>query len=129
MSLIKPFTSPLSEYKIKTCRELSFEFAKNGFETINYYTLKQANQSKLTGYCFDDLGAEQQIKHFGNDCNVMAEVLLSRYEQFVVNKCVTHITTNLSASEIERIYGNRLRSRMRAMFNLIAFNMISNDKR
>ena len=129
MSLIKPFTSPLSEYKIKTCRELSFEFAKNGFETINYYTLKQANQSKLTGYCFDDLGAEQQIKHFGNDCNVMAEVLLSRYEQFVVNKCVTHITTNLSASEIERIYGNRLRSRMRAMFNLIAFNINSNDKR
>ena len=129
LSLIKPFTSPLSEYKIKTCRELSFEFAKNGFETINYYTLKQANQSKLTGYCFDDLGAEQQIKHFGNDCNVMAEVLLSRYEQFVVNKCVTHITTNLSASEIERIYGNRLRSRMRAMFNLIAFNINSNDKR
>lgn len=129
MSLIKPFTSPLSEYKIKTCRELSFEFAKNGFETINCYTLKQANQSKLTGYCFDDLGAEQQIKHFGNDCNVMAEVLLSRYEQFVVNKCVTHITTNLSASEIERIYGNRLRSRMRGMFNLIAFNMNSNDKR
>jgi DNA replication protein DnaC len=129
MNLIKPFTNPLSEYKIKTCRELSFEFAKNGFETINYYTLKQANQSKLTGYCFDDLGAEQQIKHFGNDCNVMAEVLLSRYEQFVVNKCVTHITTNLSASEIERIYGNRLRSRMRAMFNLIAFNINSNDKR
>lgn len=129
MSLIKPFTSPLSEYKIKTCRELSFEFAKNGFETINCYTLKQANQSKLTGYCFDDLGAEQQIKHFGNDCNVMAEVLLGRYEQFVENKCVTHITTNLSASEIERIYGNRLRSRMRAMFNLIAFNMNSNDKR
>ena len=129
MNLIKPFTSPLSEYKIKTCRELSFEFAKNGFETINCYTLKLANQSKLTGYCFDDLGAEQQIKHFGNDCNVMAEVLLSRYEQFVVNKCVTHITTNLSASEIERIYGNRLRSRMRGMFNLIAFNINSNDKR
>lgn len=129
MSLIKPFTSPLSEYKIKTCRELSFEFAKNGFETINCYTLKQANQSKLTGYCFDDLGAEQQIKHFGNDCNVMAEVLISRYEQFVENKSVTHITTNLSATEIEKSYGNRLRSRMRQMFNLISFSSNSIDKR
>ncbi|WP_269686358.1 ATPase [Flavobacterium lacustre] len=129
MSLIKPFTSPLSEYKIKTCRELSFEFAKKGFETINYYTLKQANQSKLTGYCFDDLGAEQQIKHFGNDCNVMAEVLLGRYEQFVENKCITHITSNLSASEIERIYGNRIRSRMRSMFNLVAFDKEAKDKR
>jgi hypothetical protein len=129
MHLIRPFAYQNSDYKIKTCREVSFEFAKNGFEAINCYTLKQANQSKLTGYCFDDLGAEQQIKHFGNDCNVMAEVLISRYEQFVENKSVTHITTNLSASEIENNYGNRLRSRMRQMFNLITFDSRTKDKR
>jgi energy-coupling factor transporter ATP-binding protein EcfA2 len=129
MSLVRPFAYHASEYKIKTCREVSFEFAKNGFEAINCYTLKQANQSKLSGYCFDDLGAEQQIKHFGNDCNVMAEVLISRYEQFVENKSVTHITTNLSASEIENNYGNRLRSRMRQMFNLITFDSRTKDKR
>jgi hypothetical protein len=64
MHLIRSFAYQASEYKIKTCREVSIEFAKNGFEAINCYTLKQANQSKLTGYCFDDLGAEQQIKHF-----------------------------------------------------------------
>ncbi|MGO4819726.1 ATPase [Flavobacterium sp. W22_SRS_FP1] len=129
MHLIRPFASPLSDYKIKTCRELSFEFAKNGFDAINKYTLKQNFQSRLSGYCFDDLGAEQQIKHFGNDCNVMAEVLISRYEQFVENNSITHLTSNLSASEIEMLYGNRLRSRMRQMFNLISFNRNSNDKR
>ena len=129
MNLVRPFAYHSFEYKIKTCREVSFEFAKNGFEAINCYTLKQANQSRLTGYCFDDLGAEQQIKHFGNDCNVMAEVLISRYEQFVENKSVTHITTNLSASEIENNYGNRLRSRMRQMFNLITFDSRTKDKR
>jgi DNA replication protein DnaC len=129
MHLIRPFASPLSDYKIKTCREISFEFAKNGFDAINKYTLKQNYQSRLPGYCFDDLGAEQQIKHFGNDCNVMAEVLISRYEQFVENNSITHLTSNLSASEIEMLYGNRLRSRMRNMFNLIAFNINSNDKR
>ena len=129
MHLIRPFASPLSDYKIKTCRELSFEFAKNGFDAINKYTLKQNCQSRLPGYCFDDLGAEQQIKHFGNDCNVMAEVLISRYEQFVENNSITHLTSNLSASEIEMLYGNRLRSRMRNMFNGISFNINSNDKR
>jgi DNA replication protein DnaC len=129
MHLIRPFTNPLSDYKIKTCREISFEFAKNGFDAINKYTLKQNYQSRLSGYCFDDLGAEQQIKHFGNDCNVMAEVLISRYEQFVENNSITHLTSNLSASEIELLYGNRLRSRMRNMFNLISFNINSNDKR
>jgi DNA replication protein DnaC len=129
MHLIRPFASPLSNYKIKTCREISFEFAKNGFDAINKYTLKQNYQSRLPGYCFDDLGAEQQIKHFGNDCNVMAEVLISRYEQFVENNSITHLTSNLSASEIELLYGNRLRSRMRQMFNLIAFDVQSKDKR
>ena len=127
MHLIKPFSA--SDYKIKTCREISFEFAKNGYEAINNFTLKQNFQSKLTGYCFDDLGTEQQIKHFGNDCNVMAEILISRYEHFVENKSVTHITTNLSATEIEKVYGNRLRSRMRSMFNLITFSPNSSDKR
>ena len=129
MHLVKPFTSPLSDYKIKTCREISFEFAKNGFDAINKYTLKQNNQSRLSGYCFDDLGAEQQIKHFGNDCNVMAEVLISRYEQFIENKSITHLTSNLSATEIETLYGNRLRSRMRQMFNLISFDKATKDKR
>ena len=129
MHLLRPFTNPLSDYKIKTCREISFEFAKNGFDDINKYTQKQNNQSRISGYCFDDLGAEQQIKHFGNDCNVMAEVLISRYEQFVENNSITHLTSNLSASEIEMLYGNRLRSRMRNMFNLISFNINSNDKR
>ncbi|MFV8393200.1 ATPase [Flavobacterium sp. LB2P6] len=129
MHLIRRFANPLSDYKIKTCREISFEFAKNGFDAINKYTLKQNFQSRLYGYCFDDLGAEQQIKHFGNDCNVMAEVLISRYEQFVENNSITQLTSNLSASEIEMLYGNRLRSRMRNMFNLISFNVNSNDKR
>ena len=129
MHLIRPFASPLCDYKIKTCREISFEFAKGGFNAVNKYTLKQNYQSRLAGYCFDDLGAEQQIKHFRNDCNVMAEVLISRYEQFVENSSITHLTSNLSASEIEMLYGNRLRSRIRNMFNLISININSNDKR
>ena len=129
MHLIRPFAVHASDFKIKTCREVSFEFAKQGYEAINKYSQKQNNQTRLPGYCFDDLGAEQQIKHFGNDCNVMAEILISRYEHFVENKTITHITTNLSASEIERNYGNRLRSRMRNMFNVISFDADSLDKR
>jgi hypothetical protein len=59
----------------------------------------------------------------------MAEILLSRYDQFVAKKLITHLTTNLSASEIESSYGNRIRSRMRELFNLIAFENTVNDKR
>jgi DNA replication protein DnaC len=42
---------------------------------------------------------------------------------------LTHATTNLSASELEEIYGNRLRSRIREMFNLVAFDKDAKDKR
>jgi DNA replication protein DnaC len=129
MHLLKPFMYQKYEYKIKTCREISYEFAKNGYEALQPYTMKAMNQSRLSGFCFDDLGAEQQIKHFGNDCNVMAEILISRYENFIENNSITHITTNLSASEIEKHYGNRLRSRMRNMFNLISFESESLDTR
>lgn len=129
MHLIKPFVSSKFDYKIKTCREVSFEYAKREHEALLPYIIKSNYQQRLPGFCFDDLGAEQQIKHFGNDCNVMAEILISRYEQFIENKSITHLTTNLTASEIENLYGNRLRSRMRAMFNLIIFDGNSVDKR
>ena len=95
MHLLRPFSNHKSDYKIKTCREISFEFAKQGYEALQPYTKKANNQQRLAGFCFDDLGAEQQIKHFGNDCNVMAEILISRYEHFIENKSLTHITTNL----------------------------------
>lgn len=129
MHLIKPFVPLKYDYRIKSTREVSFEFAKHGYEALNLYTQKAANQSRLTGYCFDDLGAEQQIKHFGNDCNVMAEILINRYENFIENRSVTHITTNLSATEIDNVYGNRVRSRLRSMVNLISFDRNSKDKR
>jgi len=59
----------------------------------------------------------------------MGEILLSRYDHFISNHMLTHATTNLSASELEDYYGNRVRSRMREMFHLIAFDGGAKDKR
>jgi hypothetical protein len=55
----------------------------------------------------DDLGAEQQIKHFE-----MIATSWLRYSSADTNSLSktnpSHITTNLSASGIENNYGNRL---------------------
>jgi hypothetical protein len=61
----------------------------------------------------------------------MGEVLLSRYELYLETRkrLKTHATTNLNAEELEERYGNRVRSRMRELFNLIAFEKSSRDKR
>ena len=114
---------------IKSCRDISFEFIKDGYETIHKYSNRSFKNFESINYCFDDLGTENNLKHYGNECNIMAEILLSRYDLFISRKLITHLTTNLSASEIEAAYGNRVRSRLREMFNLIAFDNSSNDKR
>ncbi|MDD4191318.1 MAG: ATPase [Mangrovibacterium sp.] len=133
LTLANFFFPPEKQYLVKPTREISFEFEKDGYSVINRYSKGAFCPGESSPvpvvYCFDDLGIEQPRKYFGNECNVMAEILLSRYDLFVTKHMLTHITTNLSASELEAIYGNRIRSRMREMFNLVAFDRDSKDKR
>jgi DNA replication protein DnaC len=127
MNLMRLVPPTEKTYTIKSCRDISFEFIQEGYEVINRYSKMSYLNQQPKAFCFDDLGTEQSLKYYGNECNVMGEVLLSRYDQFISQGMTTHITTNLSATEIEANYGNRVRSRMREMFNLFVIN--SADKR
>ncbi len=128
MNLMKNLTSAEHKFYIKPCRDISFEFIQDGYEIIQKYSKGKLYPDPKT-ICFDDLGTENNIKYYGNECNVMAEILLSRYDLFISRKIITHITTNLSATELETAYGNRVRSRLRSMVNLIAFDKTTKDKR
>lgn len=129
MTLMKYVAKQNNRFYLKTCRDISFEFIKEGYEIIHRYSRGSYSQTEYKNYCFDDLGVEQNLKYYGNECNVMAEIILSRYDLFIARKVQTHLTTNLSASEIETAYGNRIRSRLRGMLNLIAFDRNTADKR
>ena len=129
LNLMKHLTPIEYKFIVKPCRDISFEFIQDGYQIIHKYSIGKLYQSEPRNYCFDDLGTENNLKYFGNECNVMAEILLSRYDLFVTKKIQTHITTNLSASEIETHYGNRVRSRLRAMLNLISYDKSTPDKR
>lgn len=129
MNLMKHLTPIEHKFFLKPCRDISFEFIHDGYEIVHKYSKGKLYQSEPKTICFDDLGIESNLKYYGNECNVMAEILLSRYDIFTTKKIQTHITTNLSASEIENIYGNRVRSRLREMINLIGFERNIEDKR
>ena len=129
MNLMKFLTPTEYKFIVKPCRDISFEFIKDGYEVIHRYSRGKLEQLDPKTYCFDDLGLENNLKYYGNECNVMAEILLSRYDLYISRHIQTHITTNLSASEIEGQYGNRVRSRMRELFNLIAYDNNTKDKR
>ena len=129
MTLLRTIPHPPHQFTIRPCRDVSFELLEDGYKVINRYSKLSYNSHGPRIYCFDDLGAEQNLKYFGNECNVMAEILLSRYELYVSQHMLTHITTNLQASELESSYGNRVRSRLREQLNLVAFSKTSRDKR
>ena len=119
-------------FRIAASRKISQQFADEGYSALFRYG-SQSYRIKHLGfgpivlydqsitYCLDDVGVEPFAKHFGNDCNVIAEVLLDRYEEFVRRGLITHLTTNLNAEELQQRYHERVRSRLREMCNLITF--------
>lgn len=125
-----------ASFIVKSTRTISYDYATHGAGSIvKYNGLLNSNDSnppynhKLMGICFDDLGTEVDKKHYGNESNVMAEILLNRYDRKSDLKGKTHITTNLNTTEIGERYGDRVRSRLREMFNVLIFDEKSPDRR
>jgi len=122
MKLLRYLVPHQRKYVVMPCRNIVFAFNHLGYKTIDDY-------GDSSSFCFDDMGVEPIGRHYGRDCNVIGEILLSRYELFLQTKLKTYATTNLSAHELEDLYGLRVRSRMKKMFNLVAFDEKIKDKR
>jgi DNA replication protein DnaC len=128
-TIMRAFTrNPLASYIVKSVRQIASEYAQKevGESALYrysgaYYPLNMNNEFKcdVWGICFDDLGTEDIKRHFGNEANVMEQVLLNRYDQIASLPYRTHVTTNLDSESIGEFYGERVRSRMREMFNII----------
>lgn len=84
---------------------------------------------EYSGQCFDDLGAESVGKRYGKDQNVMEAILRRRYTKGSEVWQGTHVTTNITATDVELMYGKRIRSRFREMFNAIKFSPNAPDRR
>lgn len=122
-----------ASFQVMSCRRVADMYSNIGPEFLHTYSrplnvpssLDTFYQNKI-GVCFDDLGTENTRSHYGDKANVMQDILLNRYDNGTA-KIYTHITTNLSADQIEQYYGPRVRSRMREMFNAIEIG--GNDRR
>lgn len=141
--LMEMFASnPYKSYSLRACKEITDNYyrALNKKEDPNihldvfYNKINTGAPHKFfghteLGFCFDDLGTDEEKKHFGNNLNVMGEILLARYNRKHELKGFTHITTNLTADQIEEAYGLRIRSRLRELVNAIAFPTSAPDRR
>lgn len=116
-------TTRVFRQPLVTTNRICDKYQENGIEFImNQY----GATDRFTGYVFDDLGAERiPVNYMGNTLNVMERIILNRYEQRQHH--LTHFTSNLQGDEIEKIYGSRVRSRLREMCNV--FQLTGTDRR
>ena len=119
------------QFSIKSCRHISREYLDKEFggeHIIDRYGKNSFTnyERKPISFCFDDFGSEDDVKRYGNNVNIMAEILQDRYD-LISTGMRTHLTTNLTGKQIRSGYGNRIASRFRAMFNQILY--YGDDKR
>lgn len=113
-------------YRVITCRHIVREFLEKGHKILETYGRRSFEDGSIGRrplvVCFDDLGLEDiTSKQYGNETRVMAEILLDRYDHMIEFGMITHVTTNLGAEALGQIYGERVRDRMREMFNQVNF--------
>ncbi len=116
-------------FMIAQCPQIADDCEQKGSEGISRLFNKTIPQQKNLyygkdeiGICFNDLGREQiPVKYFGNPTNVMQKILFMRNEKDGLAFNQTHFTTNKSIGELDTLYEDFIRDRMRAMFNLIFF--------
>lgn len=77
--------------------------------------------------CIDDLGAEDSYKLYGNDMNVVGDIIIERYQRYQQSGLITHATSNITPDEWRIKYGERVESRMHEVFNVV--RLLGEDKR
>ena len=102
--------NPLFPVKIHSILDISDTVQQTGECNLN------TNRMLL----IDDVGTEPEvINHYGTKI-VWFKDFIETYYLHHTNYAGLIVTTNLSADEIEKRYGYRVRSRMREMFNLVS---------
>lgn len=122
-------------YRMISCREVEKAFDSNGYEAVEMYSNNlpiSVNGNpfghQVIGYCFDDIGTEEDGKHFGKQKNMMTEIILNRYDRRLPFNS-THLTTNLKASELMDGYGTRATDRLKELMNIITFPTEAKSRR
>jgi hypothetical protein len=114
--------NPRQNFKVSSCSEAVAAYQKAGLEALDEaygQIYKGMMKIAFPAICFDDLGAERfPVNFMGSSINVMHELIVERYQREVPFSH-THFTTNLSGTQIQEFYGERIRSRLREMVNFL----------
>lgn len=115
-------------FSFKTARETAQAYQRHGYDGLNFFTKQftSSNPPRFNHIAFDDLGVERNQKFYGNEANVMSEIIQERYDRFKTG-LITHFTTNLMPEQINDYYGDRATDRLTEMCLFI--NIAGNSRR
>ena len=115
-------------FRIVTANRIAEMYSIDGFEILETgfnSSRKTENIDLVSSTLFiDDIGSEPIVSHYGTTVNIIAELLIRRYE---LGK-ITHATSNLGVDDLKKLYGLRVFDRMREMFNDITLKGESRRK-
>ena len=122
---------PNRSFQIVKTNDIADDFSNSGLSAIQKHGILSFKKNPENvpilemplAKCYDDLGVEPKIvKSYGNERNVMADILLKRYDLFIQYEMKTFMSTNYNADGILENYGDRVRSRLREMCNDITYH-------
>ncbi len=133
-NIFKIFTNVIKEntFKKATTKEIISNYVKNGFEGIEPYGYNCVGTDNINRnpmeLLIDDFGYDiMNAKHFGNEVDVMGVLLEYRYDILINYNKRIHATTNFTKKELSNMFGERLESRFKEMFNY--FELRGKDRR
>ena len=121
--------NPIQPFRTIMCNEVVGEYETVGNGCVEKYSQNSFNEYRseffghsVIGYAFDDLGTEKIGNFYKSTIEVMAEIIMRRYDSSSTRGRLTHITTNILPDDILNRYGLRVYDRMKAMFNIISID-------
>ena len=113
-------TTLIRKPRMVSASQIAMEYQANGLEAVKALITNQMNYQGLT-VVIDDLGIEQDVKHFGNGLDPIAYIVQRIYDinQVAEKPIKLLITTNLTKENLTDKYGVRVIDRLWEMCDRI----------
>lgn len=105
-------------FPIVAAKRIVYEFSRTD-DRVEQGPTVVLRYSRMPMLAIDDLGTEEDGRHYGKTVNVIADLVAFRYDLWRQGKAVTFVTTNLTNAALSAKYDERTVSRLAEMMNVL----------
>ncbi len=115
LRLIQKWLPQDEKFMYNPANDIVSLFNASGDDALTVYKKKKQR-------LFDDIGAEDIGKYYGNSVEIFEKIIYQRYDIFRDEQIRTHLTTNLNNEQLKAKYGERAYDRLKEMINTVNWN-------